>query len=200
MNKKGVDYIADELNKRAESLKDGPTLTYSRKARLLSLVPHVTRSYIEWFLSFLGSQLGLSIPALGVVAYPLGAATLVALSPQEETKTESLEADTDMAMIPIMSGYSSAPITVAIGGSRLLFNFNQEGVLTSKPAHIISVTMDSKVGTLVEMRRFCSTMQRYMNDPSSLDKVDRKLDVMLQDQQIAAEKAKKNAEKYKSRD
>ena len=194
-NLKGVDFIADELAKRGEALKEEPSLMYSRKARLLSLFPHMTRCYIESFLYILGAQLGLSIPALGVVAFPLGAATLVT-SPTQDTR-DNLDADTDMAMVPIMGGYSSAPITVTIGGKTLLTALSAENGVRGVEALVISVTVDSKVGTLVEMRRLCTTIQNYMNNPSMLDKADRKQDNQIQDKKLAEEKAIKHASKYK---
>jgi hypothetical protein len=192
VNLKGVDYLADELCKRQELLKAGPSLTHSRKARLLSLLPHFVRHGVEMLLSFLGSQCALNLPALGVVAHPLGAATLVT----SQLKGES-DADTEMTMVPVMSGYNSAPITVSLGGVKIVSSMTQDGVLSGVPALVVSVTVDTKAGTLVEARRFCNQLQQYMNDPALLDKVDRKNAVAVEDQKQAAARAIKQANKFK---
>ena len=191
-NLKGVDYLADELSKRADMLKAGPSLTHSRKARLLSLLPHFVRHGVESLLSFLGSQCALNLPALGVVAHPLGAATLVT----SQLKGES-DADTEMTMVPVMSGYNSAPVTVSLGGVKIISSMSQEGVISGVPALLVSVTVDTKAGTLVEIRQFCNQVQQYMNDPNLLDKVDRKNAVVVEDQKQAAARAIKQANKFK---
>lgn len=191
-NLKPVDYIADELVKRTEALSTGPVLTQSRKARLLALLPNAVRRYVELFFCFLGSQLGMTIPALGVVGYPLGAATVIT-----SMLRENADVDTDMTMIPITTFSTSVPITVAIGGVRILPSLSTEGILSGSPVITICVTMDAKCGSVVEMRRFCNLLQQYMNNPMLLDKADRKLAVEKEDKRIAAERAVKAANKFK---
>lgn len=198
-NLKGVDYLADELAKRSEQLKSGPSLTFSNKAKLLGLFPHMVRKYLDNMLNFIGSQLGIDIPFLGVVAYPLGCATLITSQLSGE-QVDVGDVDTDMTMVSVMSTYSSAPIMVAIGGVRILTSINQEnGAMSGVPVLTVSVTVDSKAGTLKEIRKYCSIVQQYMNAPAMLDKVDRKKAVEEENKRMLVERERKNANKYKTK-
>lgn len=184
-NFKPVDYIADELLKRAEALKAAPPVEYTRKARILALFPNFLRYIIEYILNFMGSQLGISIPALGVKEFPLGVCTILTSRGKDMG-----DADFDVAMVPTMS-VSSTPITVAIGGVKITPSMSNSGVLSGTPTLIVTVTVDSQAGSLVETRKFCGALKSYMNNPNSLDKADRLLAIAAEDKRVAEEKAQK---------
>jgi hypothetical protein len=121
-------------------------------------------------LTFLGSQLGLSIHVLGVTPFPLGIATIIT-SPNANG-----DADIDIAMIPnngVTEG-TSTPITVTIGGIRVLSTIDADRKLHASHALNVCVTVDSKAGSLIETRRFCSKLQSYMNNPFLLEKDDQR--------------------------
>jgi hypothetical protein len=193
---KPVEYIADELIKRTRALQaDRKSGTLTTKEKLLSWLPPFVAAEAGWYhllcqqhsghcsntelesgwccsegmLSFLGSQLGLSIPVLGVVPFPLGVATIIT------SPNASGDADIDIALIPNNTiDATSTPITVTIGGIRVLATIDADRKLHASHALNVCVTVDTRAGSLIETRRFCSKLQSYMNDPFLLDRDDRR--------------------------
>ena len=176
---KPVEYIADELIKATRAMQaDRKAGTLSRREKILQWFPPILAAELEEMFSFLGSQLGLTIPSLGVVGYPLGVCTVVT------SPNQTGDADIDIATIPNMLD-SSTPITISIGGIRVLSTIDGDRKLHATHALNVSVTVDSKAGSLIETRRLCSRLQQYMNNPFLLDKEDRKTTLAKEDAKTA---------------
>lgn len=164
---KPVEYIADEvMNKskvlRAASSSDvNPTL-----AKLGKVLPASLVNSLQLMLHSLGARYGIAIPAFGVPAFPLGVCTIVSSSAEGDS-------DLDMAVIP-NSSEASAPITVAIGGIRVSPNLDSDRKIGGAPVLNIAVTIDSRVATPLEGRKFCSKLQDYLSDPLSLENAQQK--------------------------
>lgn len=110
--------------------------------------------YADGMLSFLGSQLGLSLPLFGIAPFPLGHCVVIT------SPNGTGDADIDVAAIPQGDGAgSSAPITLTIGGIRVLASIDADRKLHASHALNVCVTVDSRAASLIETRKFCSRLQ-----------------------------------------
>lgn len=166
---KPLDYIADELQKKSKLLRKPkselppPSDFAEKKAKLFDILPLPIVLQLEGFIKFLGVSLGIDLPEFGINKFPLGVCTVIT-SPNREG-----DADVDIALIPHMTD-SSTPITITIGGIRVLPTFDSDRKLTAAPVLNIAVSIDTKSCSLVEGRRFCAKLQSYLNSPNSLEK------------------------------
>ena len=176
---KPVEYIADELIKTARGLQtDRKSGMLSRREKILSWFPSIIATELEDIFLFLGSNLGLTIPFLGIVGFPLGVCTVLT------SPNQTGDADIDVASIPNMLD-STTPITISIGGIRVLSTIDADRKLHATHALNVAVTVDSKAGSLIETRKLCSRLQLYMSNPFLLDKEDRKPFGAVEDAKIA---------------
>lgn len=87
VDKKPIDYLANEVLSRAETLRSSwPSSAKANTAplsKLLSFLPPGIAATVCAWLYFMESQLGVSTPLLGLVAFPLGVCTLVSAMSQE---------------------------------------------------------------------------------------------------------------------
>ncbi len=165
---KPVEYLADEMQTTSKALRA------ARKAGIPSLrekasqfLPPYLSNLLETIMSMLSSQLGVTFPALGLVGFPLGAVTVITC-PNKEGET-----DIDIAMIPTIDSSSStagvsaasAPITITIGGIRVLPSLDLERKVSATPVLNVAIAVDSRAASLMEVRRFCSKVQQFMNNP-----------------------------------
>jgi hypothetical protein len=183
--RKPVEYVSNELQQATKAVADskkGGVLS-KRDDLLRRLGPFVAAEVDSW-LAFLGSQLGLNIPTLNVVGFPAGVCQIL-------TAPKGNDTDMDIALVPnAHDPYCSAPITITVGGIRVLPTLDAERKVTGNPVLNVAVSIDSRAATLTESHRFASIFQHYMNNPSyiGLDKSEqRKL------QAAAAAAAKKPA-------
>jgi hypothetical protein len=190
---KPIDYIATEMQTRTQELRDGTNVSYSRKARLLGLLPPFLSGYLRHFINTLGGKYGISLPLLGVVGFPHGAATIVTLPSKEASDHEI-----DIAMISSMTD-SSTPIVVTIGGVRLAPILDQDRKLSSMHVLNVAISIDNNAGSLAEGKRFAARLQQLMNSPSLLDKADRRAAISKEDEKIAEEKASARASMLKKK-
>ena len=107
----------------------------------------------------------MEIPFLGVTPYPRGVCTIITLP--------GGDADVEVCVLPDMSD-TTTPVTVAIGGIRVQPSFDGDKKLTAAPVLNISVTIDCNASSLADGRKYCARLQQYMNNPSLLDKFDKK--------------------------
>lgn len=190
---KPVEYIADELHNASRDTRANKKAgSLTRRERVLNFFPPFMAAEIERMFTFLATQLGLNIPVLGIVGFPLGVCTVIT-SPNKEG-----DADIDIAMIPSMQD-SSTPITITIGGIRILPSLDVDRKVHGNPVLNVAVTVDSKAASLVEGRKFCSKLQQYMTNPSLLDKADRKGQVGREDAKVAAATKAKAAASIKGK-
>jgi len=202
---KPLEYIANELQSRAKELRQHSSNVASNSqsnanhghsnsndaTNIIEIVKEfvpVFRIKIQQIFDYIGSNMGISIPQFGIVAYPYGVCSIMT-SPNREGS----DADIDIAVVPIEQGStaSSAPVIISIGGIRILPSFDSDKKLIANPVLNYTISIDTSIGSLTECRKFCSKLQTYLNNPSLLDKADRKMAVAKEDEKIATEKGKK---------
>lgn len=172
---KPLEYITDEITTKGQAVramksKPGAAAAAAKAAgnyrpQLLAVLPPAISRRVDKFLTYLGSQLGVSVPALGVERFPLGLCTVLT-SPNQEG-----EQDMDIMVVPSIAD-SATPITVTIGGIRLLPAMDQERKLIGSPSLNFSVSVDSKACSLSDARKFAARLQQFMNEPDLIDKAD----------------------------
>lgn len=168
-DKKPVEYMAQELQKMTKEIKIArKTGTMSRKDQLLSWFsssPFLTHE-VDKLLTSLSSSFGCTLPLLGISAFPLGVCCVMT-SPNREG-----DADMAVALVP-HAQQSTAPITVTLGGIRVLPSMDTERKVLGAPVLNVSVCIDSSACTVADGRRFCSKLQQLMHSPNLLDTPDK---------------------------
>jgi hypothetical protein len=167
---KPVEYLANELIESSKSIRSStsssPTENNKVMERLSKILPAPAMVSFKNFLFFLSEQYGISIPLLGISAFPLGVCTIIAASAEGEN-------DLDMAIVAD-SRESAAPITVTIGGLRVAPSMDQDRKITGSPVLNMAVSVDSRCATTSEGKRFCARLQELINDPTELEKAHKK--------------------------
>jgi hypothetical protein len=84
---------------------------------------------------------------------------------QNFTTNREGDVDVDISVIP---NISPTPITITIGGIRIIPSIESNGKILASPALNIAVAIDSTACSLIEGRRFCARLQSYMNEPTKM--------------------------------
>jgi hypothetical protein len=161
--RKPVEFVSHELQGMVKSVAD------SKKGGIMSKRDEIMRrlgpfwaAEMDAWLSFLGSQLGLSIPALNVTSFPSGTCCVL-------TAPKGNDTDMDIALVPYAhdnTGSSSNPITITVGGIRILPSLDAERKVAGNPVLNVAVAIDSRAASLTEAHRFASIFQHYLNNPT----------------------------------
>lgn len=174
---KPTEYIADEVIKNATTLRGGEAAKVNPfVARLQSILPTILGSPIRQQLFKLGALYGLSIPFLGIEPFPQGVCAVVS------SPTADSSVDLDFAVVPGEEA-SSAPITVTMGGLRLMPVYEEAGSghhgsnakkLGGSRVLNFAIAINSKAASLAEARKFAARFQQFMNDPQLIEKAHEK--------------------------
>jgi hypothetical protein len=62
---------------------------------------------------------------------------------------------------------SSCPLTITVGGIRVLPSLDSDRKLSASPVLNVAVAIDARVCSPVERCRFCAKLQSYLNNPQS---------------------------------
>lgn len=172
---KPVEYIADEIMQKAAQLRGNSNTNgtnygfdYNNATtvvkKLHDALPSFMFNGLVRFMYRLSVKFGISIPAFGIKRFPLGVCTIVA--------SPSVDGETDMDFTYLSDPLeTSAPITVSMGGIRILPSVDNERKVSGTPVLNFAVTMNTGAVSINEGRTFCSRLQQFLNDPSLLEKV-----------------------------
>jgi hypothetical protein len=167
---KSVEMIGHELSFRSKRVRNEEDANYQRKLAFMTALPPFLAQLLERTLDFLGSQLGFSLPAMGVQPFPFGNCTIItAPIPNGDDR------DIDLTFIPT-SFNASTPITIATGGIRIqpIPSPDDANTLRPNPVLNISASFDCRAGSYREAREFCERVQLLVKDPRIIEKYDRK--------------------------
>ena len=122
---------------------------------------------LKSLIGFLECRIGLDIPSLGINGFPYGVCTII--------NSPGKDGDVDIS-IDYQPSSDSAPIIITIEGISVLPSLDSDRKISGSPTLNFSVSIDSKLGggSLSEMRKFCSQLQKFLNNPSQL--MDRGID------------------------
>jgi pyruvate/2-oxoglutarate dehydrogenase complex dihydrolipoamide acyltransferase (E2) component len=163
---KSVDAMSAEIiqlsKKTREDVKRPPRSTL--KSKLLDMLTPSISEGVDRFLTDLGQLYGINLPALGIEAFPAGVCAVVT-SPSMEG-----DADVEVSLVPSSSTDSYAPpIVVTIGSVRVLPTIDGERKVTGTPVLNYSISFDNRAASVVECRKFCAKLQKYLRSPATLE-------------------------------
>lgn len=163
---KSVDSVANEIiqlgKKTREDTKRPPKATL--KSKLLDMLSPSISESVDKFLTDLGQLYGINLPALGIEAFPAGVCSVIT-SPSMEG-----DADVEVSVIPNSNAeHYSPPIVVSIGSVRVLAALDQERKVNGSPVLNYSISFDNRAASVVECRKFCAKLQKYLRNPAALE-------------------------------
>jgi pyruvate dehydrogenase E2 component (dihydrolipoamide acetyltransferase) len=131
-DEKGPQGIARELRERASTLHQGKDEAYNKSKGVIALLPTwILRPMLRW-VGWLGSCGGLSIPALGVEAFPFGAAIITSIG----------MLGIDEGLVP-PTPFAHVPLYVCVGAQRRV-PAEWNGELALRPQVVITATIDHR--------------------------------------------------------
>ena len=163
---KSVDAVSNEVislsKKTREDTKRPPKA--SLKTKLLDMLSPSMSEYVDRFLIDLGQQYGISLPALGIEAFPAGVCSVIT-SPSMEG-----DQDVEVSVVPSSTGTDyAAPIVVSIGSVRILPSVDAARSIVGTPVLNFSISFDTRAASVVEARKFCAKLQKYLRNPALLE-------------------------------
>jgi pyruvate/2-oxoglutarate dehydrogenase complex dihydrolipoamide acyltransferase (E2) component len=191
VNVKPIDYLADEIkNRKKVILNEGPTTPKMLKL-IYGVLPKFFAGYVRQFFYYLGAKVGVSVPILGIEAFPQGVCNVVTIPSKEKSEGEVEVALTPSRIEP------GAPVCLTIGSVSLQPMFDEHKTLSAQHVLNVSVSIDTKACSLAEGKRFAARVQQLMTSPHLLDKFDRVKAMSKEDAKMAAEKAAAHAAIFK---
>jgi len=167
--RKPVDYISTELRKKKQELQSGSAADGSVRAKLRAALPQLLSNKFDDAMEFVGTTLGVSVPALGIEAHPLGVCTILYTAPIIKDQESSV----DVTFTPNFEE-SSAPLHITIGGVRMVTGVDDKQQVKVTPMLSVSIAVNSKAVSIGEARMMSARFHEYMSDPGVLDKMDRR--------------------------
>lgn len=169
---KPLECVSDEILGFGKTLRSGgelPNRPDKFFKRLDELLPTFMSTFLKRLLYNLGAKVGLSLPVVGIIPYPLGVCTII------NSPNLNKEEDMDLAVISDL-GDACAPITVTMSGMRANPAIDSDKKISAAPVLNFSVAMSTYAASVTEMRRFCGRLQELLNDPNLIDKIHAKSD------------------------
>ena len=104
------------------------------------------------------------LTALGIEAFPAGVVSVIT-SPSMEG-----DADVDVSCVPSSNPADyAAPIVVSIGSVRVLPSIDASRSIVGTPVLNYSISFDNRATSVVEARKFCAKLQKYLRNPALLE-------------------------------
>jgi hypothetical protein len=164
VDSKSLSLIAKETEESYEEVKK-----YNVESSFIaSMIPsYVCLQFIQNIITILSGKYGFSIPFTGIKGFPYGHATIVNLSSKDNLTSDHA---VQLAMICNMKN-SSCPITVSIGGVRLVPISDTSG--DKKMRYVqglhVAVSIDNLAGSLDDGKKFVSRLNQLLNSPKLLE-------------------------------
>jgi len=163
---KSVDAVTTEviqLSKKTREDTKRPGKA-SLKSKLLDMLSPSISESVDRFLVDLGQQYGINLPALGIEAFPAGVVSVVT-SPSMEG-----DADVEVSCVPGSNPADyAAPVVVSIGSVRVLPSIDASRSIVGTPVLNYSISFDNRATSVVEARKFCAKLQKYLRNPALLE-------------------------------
>lgn len=145
--------MSTELKSRIQQMRDGTEPVCTEKHRLLSGFRLLFFRFCGYFnLPFPVSQIDGCLPT----------PCLVITLPSKE----AADHDIDLTVISNMTD-SASPIIFTIGGVKLCPVINQDKVLSVKHMLSAAIVIDTRAGSISQMKNFVSKLQNLLNNPDS---------------------------------
>jgi hypothetical protein len=166
-DKKSTIEIATNLVQKQAALAAGMDSFAERRKLMLKRCPPYLAHMLDRLFTYLGAGLGLSVPALGIRAFPQGNCVVIT-SPTPASKSAS-ESDFIVEPMEDSTEYLS-PMVLTIGGIYMKPKAeNNNNQLVMVPVLNVSMMIRLHNASLQQVRRFTDVVQKYMGDPRLLD-------------------------------
>ena len=173
---KPIEYIADEILQKSQAIRanaaageigqDQHLPTFMKKVK--EILPSFLFLSMQHYAHRFAIRYGVNVPIFGIKRFRYGVCTIVS-SPSVDGET-----DMDLAYLPDHTE-TSAPITVTMGGIRILPSVDPERKVLGTPVLNFSVCLNTRAVSINEGKAFCSRLQQFLNDPMLIERVHQKV-------------------------
>lgn len=160
VDRKSVDGIAKELRLLAERLRQGKDDAFEKSQGPVKLLPTWLIRPILWITGFLTSSLGISIPALGLEAFPFGACIITSVG--MFGLDEGWAPPTPFARVPVyvlIGAMNERPAVV-------------DGALTVRTQLTLCATIDHRFIDGYQGGQLAKIVREVLENPWKLDGLD----------------------------
>ncbi len=158
LDKRPVTDIAAELRGRSEKLRKGQDEEFEKSKGMLRALPTWLLRPILWLTGWLTSSLGVSMPALGLDAFPFGSCIVTSVG----------MLGIDEAFAP-MTPFARVPILVLVGAVKDVV-VARDGQPVVRPQLTLNATIDHRFVDGFQLATVAKTIRGVLENPDQLDK------------------------------
>eukprot|EP00624_Nannochloropsis_granulata_P000094 evm.model.NODE_1031_length_2767_cov_22.913263.1 len=179
---KSVADISRTLSLKSHALSNGRDVFYNRRQLISRWCPSFLLPSLEACFTFLGAGLGLSLPWLGVRAFPQGGCVVLTSPAVTSSRDFACEADFEVTPAATPSAAFLAPLVLTIGaitavpkvvggprGAQQRQQQEREVILSPVLNVSIQAQLQGGASSLQHVRRLTELVHKYMNDPRSCE-------------------------------
>jgi hypothetical protein len=177
---KSIADISRTLSLKSQALSHGRDVFYNRRQFLLKWCPSFLLPSLDACFTFLGAGLGLSLPWLGIRAFPQGGCVVLTSPAVTSSREFTCEADFEMTPAATPSAAFLTPLVLTIGaitavpkavGGPRGGQQQQEREVVLLPVLNVSIQAQLQGGaaSLQHVRRLTELVHKYMSDPRSCE-------------------------------
>jgi len=161
-DKRTLTQLADEVTKRAKSLRSGQDEDFNKTNQLLKLLPVFIIRPIVYITGQLSGQLGLNLPFLGVRPFPFGSCLLTSVGMM----------GLDLAFVPFPP-FARVPLLVMVGSVTkkpvVVTNDSGEHVVVVKDMLTLTATLDHRFVDGTQAAKLAKKTREVMENPKLFD-------------------------------
>jgi pyruvate/2-oxoglutarate dehydrogenase complex dihydrolipoamide acyltransferase (E2) component len=161
---KAVDVVSRELLDLVGQANTQREPFVQRRREILGHLPPLIADAAEHIFGFIGSQLGISVPSLGIQGFPFGTCTVVT------PPAEGPEMEVDVIGNNGVGQPTMAPVVISVGGIRVQSGYMKDKQMAARPVLHWSAAVDLRCATFFEAKHFFERLQTLLRDPSLLEK------------------------------
>ncbi len=158
LDKRPVADIAAELRVKADKLRKGQDDEFEKSKGVLRALPTWLLRPILWLTGWLTSSLGISLPALGLEAFPFGSCVVTSVGMLGID--EAFAPHTPFARVPLLVLVGAVKDTVVA----------RDGVPVVRPMLTLTATIDHRFVDGTQLATVAKTIRGVLENPDLLDK------------------------------
>lgn len=183
MEGRSVPDLAVDLEGKTSALLQCRDPFFERRKLLLSLCPTPLVPLLDQLFTYLGAGLGLSLPRLGIRAFPQGSAVVIVSPSVDGSSTSPSTSGHAPPQPPALdceymvepderTGQYLAPLVLNIGSVSPMARMvdKDQGLAMVEVLHISITARLNGTGNLQDVRRLADKVQTYMRNPELLDR------------------------------
>lgn len=156
LNKRPTTDIASELRQRAEKLRKGQDADFEKSKGLLRALPTFVLRPLLKFIGWLTSAVGISVPALGLEAFPFGSCIITSVG----------MLGIDEAFAP-HTPFARVPVLLLVGAVRDT-PVARDGQVVIRPILTITATVDHRFVDGFQLATVAKILRETLENPSGM--------------------------------